>query len=65
MYAGSLVEVGPTDVVYWGTPAPVYDRFVCGPYLRLAVKKEKIKPIYGNVPDLAGLAGGCPFAPRW
>ncbi len=63
MYAGSLVEVGPTDVVIEDPQHP-YTIGLLRSIPKITGKKEKIKPIYGNVPDLAGLAGGCPFAPR-
>ena len=63
MYAGSLVEIGPTDVVIEDPQHP-YTIGLLRSIPKITGKKEKIKPIFGNVPDLAGLAGGCPFAPR-
>ncbi|MGI6142370.1 MAG: ABC transporter ATP-binding protein [bacterium] len=63
MYAGSLVEEGPTDEVI-ERPYHPYSRGLLRSIPRITGEKKRIEPIPGNVPDLAGLADGCPFAPR-
>lgn len=64
MYAGYIVEVGPSDEVI-SHPLHPYTRL-----LRRAAPKpeEGLKPeildAKGDVPDLTTLSPGCPFAPR-
>ena len=64
MYAGHLVEVGPAgDVI--GAPAHPYTRLLksAAPKPESGLKPEHVDAV-GEVPDLAHLPPGCPFAPR-
>lgn len=64
MYAGHLVEIGPSDDVI-NTPKHPYTRLLrqAAPKPEMGLKPE---PIDANteVPDLTNLPPGCPFAPR-
>ena len=63
MYAGWMMEKGTADQVTGDPKHPYTDGLLrCLP--RISQEREKIRPIPGLVPDLAGLAPGCPFAPR-
>ena len=63
MYAGTIVEYGPVQVVY---------RNICHPYTvglfgslpDLDQDVKRLKPIAGMMPDPSELPEGCPFAPR-
>lgn len=63
MYAGRIVERGSIEQVVENPQHP-YTRglLTCRP--RIMIPKIAIAPIPGNVPDLAQLPEGCPFAPR-
>ncbi len=63
MYAGRIVERGPLDEVIQEPKHP-YTRGLLACIPRLTTKAQAIKPIPGNVPDLADLPPGCAFAPR-
>ncbi|HHY37294.1 MAG TPA: ABC transporter ATP-binding protein [Firmicutes bacterium] len=63
MYAGILVEEGPTEAVI-ERPCHPYTRGLLRSIPRITGERKRIEPIPGNVPDLAGLGEGCPFAPR-
>lgn len=62
MYAGRIVERGPTDEVVEDPKHP-YTQGLLACLPRIGVK-QPIDPIPGNVPDLADLPPGCAFAPR-
>lgn len=63
MYAGTVVEYGPVQVVY---------RNICHPYTiglfgslpNLDQDVKRLTPIAGMMPDSSELPEGCPFAPR-
>jgi len=64
MYAGALVETGPTDVIY-ADPKHPYTIGLLASVPRLdSPRKETMKKIKGLPPNLAQLPPGCPFAPR-
>ena len=64
MYAGRLVETGPTDVIY-GDPKHPYTRGLIASVPRLDLPRErKLEVIDGLPPNLARLPRGCAFAPR-
>lgn len=63
MYAGEIVEQGPTVEVLENPKHP-YTQGLLRSIPRISQVKRKIKPIPGNVPDLASLDGTCPFHPR-
>jgi peptide/nickel transport system ATP-binding protein len=64
MYAGQVVEDGPTEEVFRRMAHP-YTRglFAARPRLGLA-RGTRLATIPGRVPDLLSLPGGCAFAPR-
>jgi peptide/nickel transport system ATP-binding protein len=61
MYAGRIVEIGPTDEVLRSPRHPYTEGL-----LRAAPRLErgKLIPIPGSVPQLDALPPGCAFAPR-
>jgi oligopeptide/dipeptide ABC transporter ATP-binding protein len=63
MYAGSVVEDGPVADVF-GRPAHPYTKALLESIPQIHGEEVVIKPIPGQVPDLAMLGPGCPFAPR-
>ncbi len=64
MYAGSLVETGPTEVIY-SDPKHPYTIGLLASVPRLdEPKAEELAVIDGMPPNLANLPKGCPFAER-
>ena len=64
MYAGSLVETGPTDVIY-ANPKHPYTIGLLKSVPRLDKPKTKdMDVIEGMPPNLARLSEGCPFSER-
>ena len=64
MYAGSLVETGPTDVIY-ANPKHPYTIGLLKSVPRLDKPKTKdMNVIEGMPPNLARLPQGCPFSER-
>jgi len=64
MYAGRLVESGPTDVIY-SEPRHPYTMGLIGSVPRLDLpRKRKLFVIDGLPPHLARLPKGCAFQPR-
>jgi oligopeptide/dipeptide ABC transporter ATP-binding protein len=64
MYAGRLVESGPTDVIY-GAPRHPYTMGLIRSVPRLDLpRKRKLYVIDGLPPHLAHLPAGCAFSPR-
>ena len=61
MYAGRIVEEGPTAEVLT-QPRHPYTQGLLRAVPRLA--REKLQPIPGTVPSLSSLPPGCAFAPR-
>ena len=62
MYAGRIVEIGPTDAVIQQPQHPYTEGLLrCIPDIS---QRLPIQPIPGSVPDLADLPPGCTFAPR-
>lgn len=63
MYAGRIVEHGPVDQIIEDPKHPYTQGLLaCLPHI--SAKSQAIKPIPGNVPDLADLPPGCAFSPR-
>lgn len=63
MYAGQVVETGPTmDVI--NTPLHPYSQGLLGSIPRLSDLSRKIVPIEGTVPDLINLPAQCRFMDR-
>ena len=64
MYAGRLVETGPTDVIY-GQPKHPYTIGLIGSVPRLDLPRDReLFVIEGLPPHLARLPSGCSFHPR-
>lgn len=64
MYAGHLVETGPTEVIY-DTPKHPYTIGLLASVPRLdTMRRIAPKVIPGLPPNVAKLPPGCPFAPR-
>jgi oligopeptide transport system ATP-binding protein len=64
MYAGRLVESGPTDEIY-GDPKHPYTIGLLASVPRLdSDRKKSLRVIQGLPPNLARLPGGCSFHPR-
>src|SRR5687768_8453568 len=64
MYAGRLVELGPTETIL-ADPAHPYTVGLLHSLPRLdRPRQEALTPIEGSPPDLASELKGCPFAPR-
>jgi peptide/nickel transport system ATP-binding protein/oligopeptide transport system ATP-binding protein len=63
MYAGQVVESGPTAQVI-ATPAHPYTAMLLACLPRLDRLDAALTPIPGRVPDLTHLPAGCRFAPR-
>ena len=63
MYAGQVVETGPTKSVI-ATPQHPYTRGLLRSIPRLAERKKRILPIEGMVPEPIELPPECRFRPR-
>jgi oligopeptide transport system ATP-binding protein len=64
MYAGKVVEEGPTDEIF-ANPRHPYTLGLLGSVPRLDEKREQeLKTIDGAPPDLLNPPTGCPFMPR-
>ena len=64
MYAGRIVEEGPTAAVF-ATPSHPYTRGLLRSVPRLdEARSEQLQAIPGLPPDLSALPAGCPFHPR-
>jgi oligopeptide/dipeptide ABC transporter ATP-binding protein len=63
MYAGQVVETGPTAAVI-ARPQHPYTRGLLRSIPLLSDPDRPIRPIEGQVPDLANLPPGCRFLPR-
>ena len=63
MYAGSIMEIGPTEDVYMRTAHP-YMKGLLASMPDLGPSAAGLEPIPGTPPDPANLPPGCAFAPR-
>jgi oligopeptide/dipeptide ABC transporter ATP-binding protein len=63
MYAGQVVESGPTGQVI-GVPAHPYTQGLLASIPKLSHHDERIRPIDGQVPELIDLPEGCRFRGR-
>lgn len=62
MYAGKIVEEGPTDDIF-GKPLHPYTQFLINSLPKFGDKKVR-ESVPGSPPSLTELPGGCPFHPR-
>jgi peptide/nickel transport system ATP-binding protein len=63
MYAGQVVESGPSDVLL-GSAAHPYTMGLCNAFPDLERAADLLVPIQGSPPDLHDPPTGCRFAPR-
>jgi peptide/nickel transport system ATP-binding protein len=64
MYAGRLVEVGALDQIFYGDQRHPYVAALLRAIPSIAGDASLIRPIAGQVPNLAELPPGCRFEPR-
>jgi peptide/nickel transport system ATP-binding protein len=63
MYAGRIVEMGPTRDVF-AAPIHPYTEALLGSVPSARGPKKPLRTLAGDPPDLISLPPGCPFAPR-
>jgi len=63
MYAGKLIEVGPTQDVF-SRPLHPYTRGLLEAFPAIQAVRQRLTGIPGSPPDLARLGAGCRFASR-
>jgi oligopeptide/dipeptide ABC transporter ATP-binding protein len=63
LYAGEIVEIGPTATVL-GTPAHPYTQGLLKSLPRLSRSERRLPALPGQPPDPRALPSGCPFHPR-
>ncbi len=63
MYAGHLMEICPAEV-FFDSPAHPYAQGLLHSFPGLTIKREKLNPIPGNIPNMIKPPAGCRFHPR-
>ena len=63
MYAGSIVEIGPTKSVF-ESPKHSYTRALLDSTPSIQGEKKKLSSLDGEPPSLINKIQGCSFAPR-
>ncbi|HEY4830773.1 MAG TPA: ABC transporter ATP-binding protein [Solirubrobacteraceae bacterium] len=63
MYAGRIVETGPTEEVL-AEPLHPYTRGLLDATIDLDQPERTVRPIPGSIPEPGRLPSGCPFHPR-
>ncbi|PWB62372.1 MAG: peptide ABC transporter ATP-binding protein [Bradyrhizobiaceae bacterium] len=63
MYLGRVVEIAPTEELF-GAPAHPYTRALIANVPRLDARKQRFKPIAGEIPSPLDPPTGCQFHPR-
>ena len=64
MYAGRVVETGPTDAVLAAPAHPYTEGLLASVPRGQSGREERLLPIAGAPPSLARIPSGCPFHPR-
>jgi oligopeptide transport system ATP-binding protein len=64
MYAGRIVETGPTDAVLSSPAHPYSEGLLASVPRGQSGREERLRPIPGAPPSLARIPPGCPFHPR-
>jgi len=64
MYAGRIVETGPTDAVLAAPAHPYTEGLLASVPRGQSSREERLRPIAGAPPSLARIPPGCPFHPR-
>jgi oligopeptide transport system ATP-binding protein len=64
MYAGRIVETGPTDAVLSAPAHPYTEGLLASVPRGQSGREERLRPIAGAPPSLARIPSGCPFHPR-
>ena len=64
MYAGRIVETGPTDAVLAAPAHPYTEGLLASVPRGQSGREERLRPIAGAPPSLAQIPPGCPFNPR-
>jgi oligopeptide transport system ATP-binding protein len=64
MYAGRVVETGPTDAVLSRPAHPYTEGLLASVPRGQFGREERLRPITGAPPSLARIPPGCPFHPR-
>ncbi|HYH48344.1 MAG TPA: ABC transporter ATP-binding protein [Acidimicrobiia bacterium] len=64
MYAGRVVETGPTDNVLSDPRHPYTEGLLASVPRGQSGREERLRPIAGAPPSLARIPAGCPFHPR-
>ena len=63
MYAGSIVEIGPTDQIF-SNPKHAYTRLLLESTPSVVGEKKKLRSLEGEPPSLIGEENSCSFSPR-
>jgi len=64
MYAGRIVETGPTDEILAAPAHPYTEGLLASVPRGQSGREERLHPIAGAPPSLARIPPGCPFHPR-
>ncbi len=64
MYAGNLVESGPTETIYTHPRHPYTLGLLASVPRMDSPRKEELRAIKGSPPNMARLPAGCSFSPR-
>lgn len=64
MYAGKIAEEGTSRQIFYEKKHPYTEGLLASVPKLEQSRKEKLKPIKGNPPDMSHIHAGCAFAPR-